>query len=685
MQQGMGLGSTRHGNGQEWRWLAPIVLLLLGFWFVPLAHTCQMACVPGDLGDARFNGVILEHFYRWLGGKEASLISPSFFFPMPGALTFSDNLWGTGWLYSIYRFLGADRYQAFDLWYMGGYVVNFIVCHCVLRRLGFSPVASALGAFAFAFAMPVIARHGHAQLGYRFLIPVALLLWQRFRESSRWLWLGWLALAVCGQFYLSIYLGYFLLLLLGAWAIAQAVIERSRPWNWFAPGLRLSDSTARRELLFAAAMGAVALVALIGLMYPYLYYSKLYGFQRDTQEIASLLPRLRSYLLADGSAIWAGMSASLVDTMPMRHEQQIFFGLGIGGLALLGLLKSSLRLRWVALLAIALIVVLTVSIRGHSLYLLLASLPGVNSIRAMARIGLVLAMPVAVLVAIGVDSIRGRGEFLRLLVAVLALVMIAESMSMRTVNFDVAQARSGTLALQRELPVPLPANAMLFVPIGPDNNFINAQLDGMVLGQAADRPTLNGYSGNLAPGYSPAPRNDVSACVQAARRLRAAEAFYADRLHAGLPNAASGPVVVPGRPSCPPGSEKALPLGDFRLVSLEVLSVSRESSRYRVHVLVKNGSQYVLDAMPTEHPMRVSWQKLLPGAQIDPARWVARVEIGDGLDLGPGEQREVEFDVPASADDGDRLALSMVIDGRAWFHDQGVPPVVVPLPGIQGR
>ena len=87
MQQGLGL--ARHRNDQDWRWLAPVVLLALGFWFVPLAHTCHMACVPGDLGDARFNGVILEHFYRWLVGKEASLLSPSFFFPMPGAVTFS--------------------------------------------------------------------------------------------------------------------------------------------------------------------------------------------------------------------------------------------------------------------------------------------------------------------------------------------------------------------------------------------------------------------------------------------------------------------------------------------------------------------------------------------------------------------------------------------------------------------
>jgi len=677
MQQGVG---RLRGNDQEWRWLAPFALLVLGFIFVPLAHTCRMACVPGDLGDARFNSVILEHFYRWLGGSEPSLLSPSFFFPMPGAVTFSDNHWGTGWLYSLYRLLGADRYQAFDLWYMGGYVANFLACHFVLRRFGFSPVASALGAFAFSFAMPVIARHGHAQLVYRFLVPIALLLWQRFRESGRWLWLGWLALAICGQFYLSIYLGYFLVLLLGAWALAQAAVERSWPWNWFMPGLRMGDPVARRDLLLAVLMGAVALLALVGLMYPYLHYSKLYGFQRDAREIAELLPRLRSYLLADGSPIWGSFSARVAAAMPMRHEQQIFFGAGIIGLSLLGLLKSPLRLRWMALGAIALLVVLTISIGGHSLYLLLAGLPGANSIRAMARIGLVLAMPAAILVAIGVDAVRGRGVFWNLAIAVLAMVMVVESTSMQTVHFDAAQARTDTRALQAQLPTPLPADAIVFVPTLGEKSFIDAQLDGMVLGQAVDRPTLNGYSGNLAPGYWALPSNDVPACRQAGRRLRAAAAFYSDRLHAGLPPAAGGPVIVPGEGACPQASWAPLPLQDFPQVSLRILSLQRDGAQYRVRVALENGSGFVLDAMPATQPLRLSWQTLGEGAGIDAAAWGPRVEIGDGLDLGPGERRELEFLVPASG--GERLAVTMVIEGRAWFHDHGVSPLVVPLPAM---
>ena len=33
----------------------------------------DMSRIPGDLGDARFNNYILEHFHRFLTGQEPSL------------------------------------------------------------------------------------------------------------------------------------------------------------------------------------------------------------------------------------------------------------------------------------------------------------------------------------------------------------------------------------------------------------------------------------------------------------------------------------------------------------------------------------------------------------------------------------------------------------------------------------
>jgi len=248
-------------SGRVARWLVPAALLALGFCLIPLLQTCGLKCFPGDLGDARFNDVVLEHFYRWMTGQQRSLISPSYFYPMPGALTFSDNHWGSAWIYSIFRMIGADRYQAFDLWYLSAFIANFVATNYVFRRLGFSVVASAVGAFAFTFAMPVVAKYGHAQLVWRALIPLALLCWQRFRETSAVRWVGRLAITVALQFFVSIYLGYFLLLFIAAWAVCQWLIEGWGPRKWLEPWLQWRAAGGRKELVTAGVTILLALIA----------------------------------------------------------------------------------------------------------------------------------------------------------------------------------------------------------------------------------------------------------------------------------------------------------------------------------------------------------------------------------------------------------------------------------------
>ncbi len=666
----------RHFADKEWRWLAPLALFALGFWLVPLAHTCRMACVPGDIGDARFNGIILEYFYRWLTGVEVSLINPGFFYPMPGVLSFSDNHWGSAWLYSIFRMLGADRYHSFDLWYLAAYALNFFACHYLLRRMRFSPVASAVGAFLFAYAMPVSIKYGHAQLMYRCLAPVALLFWQRFREQGGWLWLGLVALTITGQFYLSIYLGYFTVLLLGAWALSQAIMEREWPWRLRAESAIHTAFFPRRDLVLALGMMAIAAAGLLWLMYPYLHFSRLYQFHRDSAEIGSMLPRIRSYLLADNSLLWGRLSQWLVPSMPMRQEQQMFLGLGAGLFALSGLFLSKSALRWTALLSIAMLVLLTLSVAGHSAYSLIAVLPGANSIRAVSRIILIMALPAAILVALGVDALRSRGGFSSLAACVLAILMIAEASSVKTMHFEPQEAQGRVQKLRESLPATVPADAVLYVPGSPEEPSFVTELDGMSLAQELGRNTLNGYSGNSAPGYSG--DAELPACQQAVNRLRAAAQFYAERLHREPPLQAHALVFIVGHPGCAEASWMRIPIDQLRKVRLQIVSIEPAASDWRVHVRISNGSDYTLPAYPAVQPFRLSWQlHSIATTSPDPAKWVSRIELeAHGGDIEPGQSREVEFIVPGSgADANETLSVSAVLEGRVWLHDLDVAPV----------
>lgn len=64
---------------RQWHLLMPIMLLALGLLLILATHVNYFRGVPGDLGDARFNGIILEYFYRWVSGGNESLLNPEFF------------------------------------------------------------------------------------------------------------------------------------------------------------------------------------------------------------------------------------------------------------------------------------------------------------------------------------------------------------------------------------------------------------------------------------------------------------------------------------------------------------------------------------------------------------------------------------------------------------------------------
>lgn len=64
-------------------WLLQVGLLAAIFsagFFGYLMHTTDwLRAIPGDLFDARFNSVILEHLYQWVRGEVPELWSPAFF------------------------------------------------------------------------------------------------------------------------------------------------------------------------------------------------------------------------------------------------------------------------------------------------------------------------------------------------------------------------------------------------------------------------------------------------------------------------------------------------------------------------------------------------------------------------------------------------------------------------------
>jgi hypothetical protein len=108
------------GNFSGWlrrliEWSPVWVLFVLGFWLVILRPLgLGLSLIPGDLGDARFNNYVLEHFYLWLSRLVPDYWNATFFYPFPGTMAFGDTLLGSAPLYALFRWMGLDMPSSFQ-------------------------------------------------------------------------------------------------------------------------------------------------------------------------------------------------------------------------------------------------------------------------------------------------------------------------------------------------------------------------------------------------------------------------------------------------------------------------------------------------------------------------------------------------------------------------------------------
>lgn len=506
-----------------------ILLFSIGLFGYLLPAIGNFSMIPGDLGDARFNSVVLEHGFQWLTGQAARLWSPEFFYPFDRVLGLSDNHFGSFWSYSLLRIVGLPREVAYLGWYLFGFLLNFIACGWALRQAKFSPLASALGAFVFTFALPVLHQEGHAQLVYRFAIPMACFCWYR-ALVRRDLMSAAQAIFWCAlQFMCAVYLGVFLAYCLAAMLLAfllicffdKALLTERDAIHVRALKNEPSRETCARSNLCAwlwYVMAIAGIVSVFLLLRQYKLIASDYQLARSIDDLHSLIPTLQSYLLADRSSLtnWIG---AWIPNFSTRSEHQLFIGLGVLVLSVLGAWAT--RFGRVLFVTWLLLIGLTVMVAEHSLYLWLLKIPGFDAIRAVSRIILVMLFSAAVLVAAGVDRLLqmtlSQGVLLRGLLTVAMII----SLTLETVYYVPHHAAVQTWqdrqrGLRSLINDKLPSDTILFVTQRQAEPFYITELDAMIYAQDHQLATLNGYSGSTPVGYAyPDP------CLPSDARLRA--------------------------------------------------------------------------------------------------------------------------------------------------------------------
>jgi hypothetical protein len=488
----------------------PTLLFIVAFLAVPISQLHGLRMMPGDLGDARLNNYFLENVYQFLIGRSDSLWHLNFFYPFPYVLGFSDNLFGSAPIYLLARLMTGKADTAFQIWFLLGYAVNFGAAYFSLRRLGGSQLAATIGSLIFAFALPTSGQANHAQLHYRFGVPIAITFFILFLQQKEFrlltiagLWLVW-------QFYSSIYIGFFILLLIAVGLVFHfifsqcmmkvSIIQLLRDFNakWF--------EQSKYEKLKILFYFFIMIVALFWLFYPYLQVSHLYGFKRTWDEIKLMLPRPQSYFLSNTSYFWSSLPATLFAGIPMRWEHQMFIGFIPLALAIIGFItgnRAKNGYTYTLMVGILVSVILiTLYIGGFSLWYYLYNLPLCSSIRAMTRIVLVLLFPVAYLAMIAIDFLRNYYHWGTKLIAVVIILMFFEFsvISMHVSPKD--EWRNRVAKKEAMVPKNIPQDAILFFAQNQTGPYYAEEIDAMWTSMNFGFKTLNGYSGFFPPGYS---------------------------------------------------------------------------------------------------------------------------------------------------------------------------------------
>lgn len=393
------LDRTKIIDGKYW----PVLMLFVGMIMVLFQSVgFDLAYIPGDFGDGRFNNYLLEHGYRWLVKSEPVYWDAPFMYPENSVIAYSDNHFGSLPFYVALRFL-FDRETSYQLWYLILIVLNYVGCYYALKKLKLSAYASTMGAFIYAFSAILMLQSSHIQLLPRFVAPLATVhfyLWMQNKSNKN---LYWALFLLVYQFYCSVYLGYFLMYVLGALFFAYVLIERRLD-------IFKTLFENRRSVMQTVSVFITVLILMGILLYPY-YIQSIDAIAYPSKDaLLSMIPRVWSFFYgAEDLILFGDINAYVKPFIPEMvpgDEHHLYIGIVpyVLLIASFVLYRKQSHMKFF-LLAIALFLACTVSINNHSIYgVVVDYIPGARAIRAFSRYIVILIFLWSVIAALFIDS-----------------------------------------------------------------------------------------------------------------------------------------------------------------------------------------------------------------------------------------------------------------------------------------
>src|SRR5438094_4328673 len=381
-----------------------VALVVAGFAALAVVMTWPLAAhatraLPADLGDPLLNAWILGWDAQRLAHGLVGFWDAPILYPARHTLAYSEHLFGIALFVAPIYWTSANAVLAYNVAFIGSYVLAATGMYLLAQYLSGLRDAALLAAIVFAFGRYRAGHVSHLQVLLSGSMPIALWLLYRYFDVPSWR----RALAFAAAFVLqALSNGYYLFFLtLPVAIIAVSELARRRhDWRRVVPQLAV------------AALAIVAAIAPFALAYIAL---RRQGFHRLESDWTMYSADVGSYFLTAGSVrLWSWFHGA------RNVEAQLFPGVTVLVLAASAFLTPSSpesqipnpesRLGSYSLIAAAAFILSlgpAPKAWGHQFlpsgpYLWLVRIvPGLDSLRAPARISVIVYLALAVLAAFG--------------------------------------------------------------------------------------------------------------------------------------------------------------------------------------------------------------------------------------------------------------------------------------------
>lgn len=489
-----------------------IILFFIEFYFFRKFMFYQ-ECMY-DLGDGRLNMLFMEHWFSVFRGFE-TWNTMSFFYPMHNTISYSDLMIFPALPYSFFRFLGCDMYFACHYSYIVVHTLGTVVLYYFLsRQWNCSKIWSMIGVIIFSCSNAYqIKIGGHCQFITISILPCLLLFLYLYIKHNKSKKRILFALLVCLFYALLAYSSYYVVFFFTFYCLCFIVILGI---YFFCRNYIYLFIVIYHHLIEFFAYGITTIILLILFFITYLPSAKLFG-KRNWGYVMLLAPRWFDFFNVGRDNFLEGKFWNLSYFNSRYASAELSMGIPIiicicFFIFMIQLYKSIKKNRTCKITENHIVFFIGISIifsylfcckiGNYSLWRIIYNyVPGASSIRAIARYGFFLYLPVALVIAYKGSKNFGKNTIRDIVVSIVILILV----SINSIHFIPLNNTPLKKESQRMLTIcPPPKDCKVFFVKGKLLNFPSyfINLEAMEIASHFHINTINGYSGQFPPHWN---------------------------------------------------------------------------------------------------------------------------------------------------------------------------------------